>query len=336
MYVKRPHNLAWIAALALLLAACVRPAPGGRVTSPAPAAPATETPAPAAIESPPPASPSSPTLPPTRPAPTATLPPTRVLATAVPAAPTPDPAIDFILNSVSPVIYDSYPSPDNQWQARVVKYRCSEMEPGVEVALEQLRLIDGAGQVVVADSQLIYCGGLGAFGLAGRFWSDDSRFFFYTDAREGVPDGCGFWEQPLLRVEAASATRVNLGAGPFSPDGRRLAAWQAGQLVIWDVAGGELSRLQPEVDGAQPGPIAWSPDGETLAYLQVENFCPLSGASFLTVVSLDAFGQRLLVSANAPTFGDLAWDVPESIHLYDTNGNIWQVDVATGALIGTR
>ena len=39
------------------------------------------------------------------------------------------------------------------------------------------------------ETQLLYCGGIGASGLEGKFWSPDSRFFYYTNAREGWPDG---------------------------------------------------------------------------------------------------------------------------------------------------
>lgn len=332
----RSHHLLSLA-LALLAIGCVRPAP-----QPAPAPPDSETTT--AIV--PVASPSSPTAamtatvasatpPPTRPAPTATA-IASPAPTSPPATATPNPLIDLILASVPPVIYDSYPSPDARWTARVVKYNCSPVEEGVEVALEQLHLIDATGAATVADSQLIYCGGLGGFGLAGRFWSDNGRFFYYTTAREGVPDGCGFWEAPLWRLDADALERTPLGAGPRSPDGSRLAAWLDGELVFWDVAAGEQARLSPEIPDVALGPIAWSPAGDALAYLQIESFCPLSGASYLVVVNALTLEQQLLVAATSPTYGGLAWVLPDTIELFDEAGNLWLVDVATGELLGSQ
>lgn len=333
-------RISLLLALIAFLAACVRPAPPPAAPAGlAPTAPPTlsaatlvatlaptpdeAVPVPATL---PPATPSSPT-------PQST--PTPESPTPTPAPPTPDPLVSQIMASIAPVIYDSFPSPDGRWQARVVKYNCSVQEPDVEVALEQLRLIDSAGLETVADSQLIFCGGLGAFGLAGRFWSADSRFFYYTNAREGVPDGCGFWQPPWLRLEVDSLERVDLGAGSLARSGQRLATWQGDQLVIWDVTAGEVGRLELEVPGAVAGPIAWSPAGDALAYLQVESVCPVSGASYLVLVDANTLAQRLLNTSADPTFADLAWDAPEAIRLHDAEGKAWQVDVASGALFET-
>jgi hypothetical protein len=99
-------------------------------------------------------------------------------------------------------LYGTYPSPDRRWQAEVVIHPCVPVGEG-QHAYEVLNLIQLDSQnSQLVDQQLLACGGLGAYGLAGLFWSSDSRYFYYTDGREGVPDGCGgFWEQPIRRID---------------------------------------------------------------------------------------------------------------------------------------
>ena len=53
------------------------------------------------------------------------------------------------------------------------------------------------------DSQLINCGGLGAYGFRGLCWSPDSSYFYYDMAREGVPDGSGSWAPPIRQLDVA-------------------------------------------------------------------------------------------------------------------------------------
>ena len=82
-------------------------------------------------------------------------------------------------------------------------------------------------------SQLISCGGLGAYGLAGSFWSGTSRFYYFTNAAHGVPDGCGYWLPPLLRLDLTDWSITDLGSGTLSPNRLRmasLAGWRAGDL----------------------------------------------------------------------------------------------------------
>ena len=63
----------------------------------------------------------------------------------------------------------------------------SEPQP---MTLEILRIVEPASGVEYQiDSQLLNCGGLGAFGLEPLLWGADSRTLWYTTAREGGPDG---------------------------------------------------------------------------------------------------------------------------------------------------
>jgi hypothetical protein len=141
--------------------------------------------------------------------------------------------VETIIASQKPKISLPLLSPDGEWRAEVAIYDCIPFGDMGEYALEQLKLVQvSKGVEKVADSQLLACGGLGAFGFEGLFWSLNSRFFYYTDASEGVPDGCGYWVKPVLRLDTTSLTVESLGGGLPSPDGMKLATWQGRELVI--------------------------------------------------------------------------------------------------------
>jgi hypothetical protein len=74
-----------------------------------------------------------------------------------------------------------------------------------EVSYEQLNLLEVATQKQTeVMHQQIYCGGLGAYGLAALCWFADSQLLYFTDARQGVPDGAGEWQRPLFQVDPAT------------------------------------------------------------------------------------------------------------------------------------
>jgi len=240
---------------------------------------------------------------------------------------TPDIAATVVATQ-RPRINGSFPSPDGKRRAEVVIYACVKTDETSENAYEQLRLTQvAAGNQRTADSQLQNCGGLGAFGLAGLFWSPNSRYFYYTVAREGVPDGCGYWERPIIRLDMTSMTKENLGAGPLSPDKTKIATWQGQELVIWDINDGEVGRIPAIALGAETGPIAWSPDGRALAYVQFASYCPLSGKSYVVRVDLPELEQTLLLESQMPTFGSIKWDSSSQLMLSDENDKEWRYDL---------
>ena len=141
-----------------------------------------------------------------------------VTSTAAPTAanqnsPTPNyPAT--ITTSKTPQAPALFRSPDGKWQAQVVVYSCSATPAENEMGYDELRIKNlDTGQEVLADSQIQFCGGLGAYGLEGFFWSKDSRRFYYTDARQGVPDGGGNWARPYLFFDTVSGNRNVVAAG---------------------------------------------------------------------------------------------------------------------------
>jgi WD40 repeat protein len=248
--------------------------------------------------------------------------------------------VEAILATGQPRVYDTYSSPDGAWQAEIVIYDCTKVNRAPEAdenAYEQLRLIDtNSGEESVIDTQLENCGGLGAGGFEGLFWSPNSRYFYYTDSRAGVPDGCsGPWYRPYLRLEVNTLDIEELGGGVLSRDGSRLATWQGTKLVIWDIQeGSELSRISPYAinTGTGTGAIAWSPDNRAFVYVQTESYCPVSGKSAIVRVDLPSLEQTVLLESEAPTFGSAQWDHSGALTLLDENGKEWTFDLESREL----
>ncbi len=232
-----------------------------------------------------------------------------------------------------PRVFASYPSPDGQWQAQVIIYDCVKLGETEENAYEQLKLIrvsNKAAQIV--DTQLQYCGGLGGFGFKGLFWSPNSRYFYYTSAREGGPDGiCSYWEPPIVSFDVTTQRREYLGDGPRSPDGTKIAAWQDQGLIVWDINTGAVGRVQVD-SGRVAGPIVWSPNSRALIYLQTTTYCPPRGKSFVSRVDLPDLKRTQLIESEAPSFDDAKWDAPNRLRLFDEEGKEWRYDLATKQL----
>jgi hypothetical protein len=145
---------------------------------------------------------------------------------SVTATPTPDVAtratITAIMAGTQPVT-QIFTSPDGVWQAEIAMYGCvvasSGGEANGEYAFEALFLTRaGAEMHAQVDSQLINCGGLGAYGFQGLCWSPDSRYFYYDMAREGVPDGSGEWIAPIRQLAVDSGMIREL-TGTTTPTG---------------------------------------------------------------------------------------------------------------------
>jgi hypothetical protein len=232
------------------------------------------------------------------------------------------------------VVYDSSPSPDGKWVAEFTRIECTRLGELDEYAFERLELVgqSGGGRKDIAI-QLQACGGLGAFGLGSLGWSENSRFFYYTDAREGVPDGLAcYWDRPMYAYDVTSGEIIALSDAPASPDGKRVAIRQGEELLIWDRGLGEADRLQPAVPGWAVGPRSWSPDGMQLAYLQTESNCYPYGRSSLAVVNLDDLSQATYLQDHAPPFHSVEWREQGSLLLFTGDQKSWSFNPETGQL----
>ncbi len=243
--------------------------------------------------------------------------------------------IATVIATSQPRIYSPLLSPDGKWRAEVIIYDCVPVNRVDQNAYEELRLVEiSTGVETVIDTQLQNCGGLGAAGLANLFWSPTSRYLYYTEARDGYPDGCGYWERPITRLDVANQISEQLGGGPLSPDKSKIAAWQRPEkeLVIWAVAGGEFARASALMPDTSTGPLAWSPDGQSLVYLQSDSDCYPAGVTYLVHLALPTFKQELLLQSKKPSWGGVIWESPSQLKLFDENSKEWRYNLITKKL----
>jgi hypothetical protein len=254
---------------------------------------------------------------------TNTLEPPTALPTAT-IEPTPDfdatatAITEAVMTAVEPTVFSSYPSPDGKWRVDVIRYDCVSVDPTASDtnAFEQVKLIDIATEAeTILDTQLQYCGGLGAFGLDGLYWSSNSQYFYYTNAREGQPDGCGYWERPINRYDTASEEILPMGAGPLSPDEAMLATWQENDLVVWSLDEGEIARAEAVAPALEKGQIAWSPDSQSLVYVQIKSYCPPSGMSQVVRLDLPDLTSTALIETDTPSFAFVEWTTANKLRL---------------------
>jgi hypothetical protein len=172
-----------------------------------------------------------------------------------------------------PVMLESATSPDGQWRVEVVRFDCTQFGQGDFIAYEQVKLVhvaDGVERTITGQTQ--HCGGLGAFGLGGYGWSPNSRRFYFTDSREGFPDGGGpcAWHRSVLRLESETGALETLRPGVVSPEVGLIAMPDGNDIVLWDFDDGEIARLPAPVkntaecehDGLVAWTIEWAAPGE--------------------------------------------------------------------------
>jgi hypothetical protein len=263
--------------------------------------------------------------------PTLAPPPT---ATRIIAEPTPVAIASLVRAQAGGEVRSVLGSPDGRLRAQVLTYGCTPVENEGEYALDELVVETiASGERWLAAEQLQACGGLGAFGLEALYWSPGSRLLYYTTAREGVPDGCGFWLRPFSVADTRSRQAEELGGGVLSPDGRSLALWQAPDLVVWRLEEGETARVPLAIPELPPRPLVWAPDGSAIAYLQFGGDCQPEPPSNLVLVSLGPRASRILLTSTDPILGGLEWREAGIITLWDEAGQRWEYDLAQSRLL---
>ena len=257
-------------------------------------------------------------------------------------SPTPQPAA-LLVASGPARLRGSLPSPDEMLRAEVLVYECAPISDpalGTEpqpMSLELLRVVDAAGEVEYQiDSQLLSCGGLGAFGLQPLFWGADGQTLWYTTAREGGPDGaCRPRVRPMTRVDVTDWSAVTLDQAVTSADGTKVAGWANGELLLFGGDGDEIGRVAPAALPPNVGPPVWSPDGAALVYLQFTSFCgEMAGESAVVWVDATTMATRVLATQSAPEFASVSWSETGQQLLLSglLDSARWTFDLATNTL----
>ena|GEM_PF-2317480 len=224
--------------------------------------------------------------------------------------------LQALQETAQPRTFQSMQSPDGAHLAEITILDCVQVLPPSEMA-NSYEVLTIDGQFV--EDQFLYCGGLGAAGLGGLFWSENSRFFYYTDAREGVPDGGGPWIRPISRYDTGTGEHEMLWMPVFSADGRRVAGGQGASLVVWDFEAGDLARF--DFAGSERSWVnaaAWSPDERSIAFAVQD--CPAGGCDAI-LVSADLETMQMTELARLPNtqVNEMTWPEPDTILYFDYN-----------------
>jgi hypothetical protein len=240
-----------------------------------------------------------------------------------------------LVAAVTPEVHASYRSLDGQWLAEIITYECTPVLDDFGNAFEQLRLTraDPPAEFVV-DSQLRSCGGLGAAGLDVVAWSPNGRYLYYTDGREGVPDGgCGpNWVRPVLRADLNTRATEPVGPAQLSPDQTHLAFKQGDVIVVWSLDEGQVGQARAAAPGVPVEDIAWSPGSKSIAYLQVGNACMPTDTSYVGRLDLPGLEPTLLFDSQSPLIISMEWDSPDALSLAGFERGQWVYDFADGEL----
>ena len=224
-------------------------------------------------------------------------------------------SIGTLVAAAQPTVIAAYPSRDGKWRVEIIRYDCASIDNIYDdsIAYEKLKLInlsDGT-QRVVADQRQV-CGGLGAFGLNGLYWSPSNRYFYYSESREGYPDGgCGVYIPSIYRLDPITQEVITLEGGVISPDKTKLALWQGREIVVWDLDKGEIASFATIQPNLVNGRLWWSGEGDSIIYLQTEAEClPDFGKFYLVSLDLTDGSQDLITEYELASTGFVATPAP--------------------------
>ena len=245
--------------------------------------------------------------------------------------------------TVTPRKLQTFNSPDGKWKAEVIVYNCTQVvsDEGVTNSFEILKISGLKSQKEwTVETELIYCQGIGAGGLGGMFWAPNSRYFYYTTAREGVPDGGpGGWVRPVSRFDLSSGQILPITGMQLSADGLKMAGGDGEDLVVWNLNGEEQVRfkgkgvISRESVNAWVRYVAWSPDGHTLAYIISLPSDQGLNTSFLVQADLNLKQASLLLESSSPEFVEVYWKDSSHLVLWGWPYSRWDYDLVTHLLI---
>ena len=210
--------------------------------------------------------------------------------------PGPEEIIEAVMVFSHPEIHQQLDSPDRTLTIELIIYPCVEIS-GQETSYERMILIDNrTGELQQITDQLINCGGLGGFGLWALRWSEDSKYLYYTDAREGSPDGfVGLWNPPLWRVRIADLQIENLGQAQFSPDSAWIAAWTQDEINLVSVNSDRSMSFELLPSELQMFELSWLPDNSGLIYIQADTLYGAASRTTVTYLDLETGMQTVLL-----------------------------------------
>jgi hypothetical protein len=238
--------------------------------------------------------------------------------------------------AATPESLQVFTSPDQSWRAEIVRYECTMVsEADGELAYELLLLTGPDGEVIPASQQLQYCGGLGASGINGLFWSPDGKYFYFDMAREGVPDGlpCGYWHTGKSRVNMETLeVEVLPGKGLVTPDGFGLLLVSEPDFILWNLTQGEVGRSVHPYPGLSVKSIAFSTDDSQAVYVLREDCIQPGADSVVVVLNLADLTHTIVLESSAPSILRATWGSDDSIFLVDFDHGSFELSLSTGEI----
>jgi hypothetical protein len=243
--------------------------------------------------------------------------------------------------AAAPESLQVFTSPDQSWEAEIIRYDCTlvsevggELE-GVELAYELLLLTGPDGEATPVAQQLQYCGGLGAAGINGLFWSPDGKYFYFDMAREGVPDGmpCGYWHTGKSRwnIETLEVEMLP-GKGLVSPDGFGLLLVAEPDFILWNLNQGEVGRSAHPYPGLSVKSIAFSADSSRVVYVLREDCTRPGTDSVVVMLNLADLTHTIVLESSAPSILRATWGSDDSISLVAFGGEFFELSLSTGEI----
>jgi Tol biopolymer transport system component len=180
-------------------------------------------------------------------------------------------------------------------------------------------------------------------------WSQDGGYFYFTNTP--VVEGC-----KALPVNGSDLQRVDLKTGDIreilpniafwislSPDESLLAYIKQVSSNLWvrNLNTGEEKEINidPGLD-FDAGNIVWSPNGQLLALTLANQPCtgnyPGSGiyaeSTSILIVDISTFEVKKIAEGDKRRLVTSAWNEIDKIELKDPEGNLWILNVKTGAI----
>lgn len=209
--------------------------------------------------------------------------------------------IEAVMAAAAPDILQVVPSPTGTVEAVITVYPCVAVGQDSDMAYERLDIRETAtGAITPVTEQVINCGGLGAYGLSIRRWTEDGRFLYFSDGREGTPDGAATGAfAPLWRLDVDEMRLEALDNGSIAPNGAWVALWESGadaalSLLPLSAEREAAQRVDLLPAGLSLASITWLPDSSGVLVIQVDD-PNAPRASAVTYIDAAALEPRILL-----------------------------------------
>lgn len=244
--------------------------------------------------------------------------------------------IAAVTSAVQPEVIQDYPTADGKFRVQVIRYECTQIESsGDRLAYEQLLVTAADGDQVPVAQQLQNCGGLGAFGFNGHFWTTDNRYFYFDESREGIPDGasCGLWLPGLSRVDTDTMVVERLpGSGSSTPDGSVMVLWAEPDFVLWNPQGSEIARTALALDTFHLISFEIAPGGDRLIYLLRDECFSPEAKTIVGLLDLHTMTSSTILESPPNGHVHVAWQSEDTAVLMNPAGSTFLLNISTGEI----